>query len=243
MCCFFSYRIHSRHPHPSGFILATLLSQLLRQNQGLSVYVYAEFVAKALSPSLHTLKEIFKNLLPQVKAPRILVDGFDECIKYDLQGNPMDLNVAKVVLQDVVQLKSIVSSTPIKILLVSRDIPQFTGILSKKPCLSLDEDNASVQKAIHSFVKYRLSNIRGNFVHLDTIDKLLEDLEHRIVEKSQGPYLTHFMPIMGHLCAKLIMSGMFLWVQLVLLQLEDDAYSLSDLENAIATMPIRLNDM
>lgn len=36
---------------------------------------------------------------------------------------------------------------------------------------------------------------------------------------------------------------MFLWVQLVLLQLENDAYNMSDLENAIATMPVGLNDM
>jgi hypothetical protein len=189
MCCFFSYRIHSRHPHPSGFILAMLLSQLLRQNLGLSVYVYTEFVTKMLSPSIQNLKEILKNLLPQVKGPVIVVDGFDECIKYDLKGNPTDLNVAKVVLRDIMQLNSIVTSTPIKVLLVSRDVPQFTGILSKKPCLCLDEDNTSVRKAIRAFVKYRLSEIRDNFLHLDTIDKLLENLEHRIVEKSQGLYL------------------------------------------------------
>lgn len=167
-----------------------LLSQLLRQNQNLSVYIYTEFVIKALSPSLQTLKEIFKNLLPQVKAPRILVDGIDECIKYDLQGNPIDLNVAKVVLRDIMQLKAI-TSNPIKILLVSRDVPQFTSILSKAPYLSLDEDNVLVEKAIRLFVKYRLSDIRDNFTHLDTIDKLLEELEDRIVKKSQGSYFDH----------------------------------------------------
>ena len=36
---------------------------------------------------------------------------------------------------------------------------------------------------------------------------------------------------------------MFLWVRLVLLQLEDDADNLDDLENAVASMPHSLNDL
>jgi hypothetical protein len=36
---------------------------------------------------------------------------------------------------------------------------------------------------------------------------------------------------------------MFLWVQLVLLQLEDDADNLDDLENAVANMPHDLHDL
>lgn len=41
----------------------------------------------------------------------------------------------------------------------------------------------------------------------------------------------------------LLPLGMFLWVRLVLIQLEDDAYSLDDLETAIVNMPTGLNDL
>jgi hypothetical protein len=36
---------------------------------------------------------------------------------------------------------------------------------------------------------------------------------------------------------------MFLWVRLVLAQLEFDAYNLHDLENAVANMPHSLHDL
>jgi hypothetical protein len=36
---------------------------------------------------------------------------------------------------------------------------------------------------------------------------------------------------------------MFLWVKLVLTSLEDDAYSINDLETAVANMPVGLNDL
>jgi hypothetical protein len=41
----------------------------------------------------------------------------------------------------------------------------------------------------------------------------------------------------------LTFTGMFLWVRLILRQLEDDAYSLQDLETIVADMPVGLNDL
>jgi hypothetical protein len=41
----------------------------------------------------------------------------------------------------------------------------------------------------------------------------------------------------------LTFTGMFLWVRLILGQLEDDVYSLHDLETAVADMPVGLNDL
>ena len=36
---------------------------------------------------------------------------------------------------------------------------------------------------------------------------------------------------------------MFLWVRLVLVHLEEDAYNLEDLETAVADMPVSLNEL
>jgi hypothetical protein len=41
----------------------------------------------------------------------------------------------------------------------------------------------------------------------------------------------------------LMFTGMILWVQLILRQLEDEAYTLQDLETALTDMPIGLNDL
>lgn len=176
------------HPRPSLFILTTLLSQLLRHHRSLCAYVYADFVAKAVSPSLQNLKQILFNLIPQVKAPRILVDGIDECVQYDQRGNPVDLNVVKDVVRDIIQLASVVGNNGItpKLLISSRDVLQLIGALSKKPTLSLDDEAESIRNAIRSFTHYRLSNIRPKFEDAADVGEIFKVLEEKIVQKSQG---------------------------------------------------------
>jgi hypothetical protein len=185
--CFYTYHISGAHPHPSIFILATLLSQLLRQYKALSAYVYVDFVAEGLSPSLHNLRQILATLIPQVKAPRILVDGVDECIQYDNVGNPRDLNLVKHVLKDILQLISPgEDGRAPKLLIVSRDILQVTGMLSRKPTLRLDNESDAVNTAIRLFTKQRLKEIREHFDDFQALDGAIEALEDRIVQKAKG---------------------------------------------------------
>ncbi|ORY13015.1 hypothetical protein BCR34DRAFT_600139 [Clohesyomyces aquaticus] len=215
---FYSASITTTHAkHPSVYILATLLSQILRQTPGLSAYVYTDFVAEGLPSSLSNLKLVLANLLPRTKSPRILIDGIDECIQHDSAGNPSDLNLVKDVLRDILHLASIGNGgLSLKLLLVSRDTPQIIRILSRKPILAIDEESTAVQSAIRSFIHQRISEIRYRFTNIPSIDTVLKDSENIALERSRG---------------------MFLWVRLVLSQLEDDAYNLNDLETAIANIP------
>ncbi|KAH8698037.1 hypothetical protein GQ44DRAFT_832316 [Phaeosphaeriaceae sp. PMI808] len=220
--CFYSYTISSVYPDPVVFMLATLVSQILRQNTNLATYVYEEFVAEARSVSVRDLQELISNLIPQLEMPRILIDGIDECIRYDANGKPYDLTPVKDVLTAILQLESPQqSSVSPKILVVSRDVLQMVGKLAKKPTVALDQEKEALTADILHFTKQRLNEIRDKFESLVGIDDILHGVESNIVEKSQG---------------------MFLWVRLVLAQLEVDAYNRDDLEAAIANMPRDLYD-
>ena len=61
----------SVYPDPVVFMLATLISQILRQHIDLATYVYEEFVAEARSLSVRDPRELLNNLLPQLTMPRI----------------------------------------------------------------------------------------------------------------------------------------------------------------------------
>jgi hypothetical protein len=189
--CFYTYHLSGLHTHPSAFIFATILSQILRQCQSLSAYVYIEFVAKGLSPSLQNLKEAFRAIIPRVKSPRFLIDGVDECVRYDQHGNPRDLNAVKEVLRDVLQLAAPGSTSPSpKVLLVSRDVQQISGSLTKKPTLYLDHETDAVRKAIRTFTHQRLHEIQYDFQGFQAVDTVLHRLEDEIVKKSQGIYFS-----------------------------------------------------
>ncbi|CAN9280399.1 unnamed protein product [Alternaria alternata] len=220
--CFYSYIVSSTYPDPVVFILATLVSQILRQRSDLATYVYEEFVAESRPLSIRSLQELLSNLLPQLAMPRILVDGIDECIRYDIHGKPCDLTPVKDVLVSILQLENPTQAcTPTKILIVSRDILELVGKLSKRPTLALDQESDALTADITRYATKCLETIRDRFADLVGVDNVLNDVKRNVVLKSQG---------------------MFLWVRLVLAQLEFDAYNLDDLENAVANMPHSLHD-
>ena len=185
--CFYGYRISTIYADPVVFILATLVSQILRQNVKLSAYVYEEFVAEARSPSISALQQIMSNVMPLLKMPRILIDGIDECIHYDVNGKPRDINPVKDVLQALLKLEQPSHGTPPpKILLVSRDVIQVIGKMSKKPTVSLDDESDYVTNAIRCFTKQRFCEIQDKFQSFPDVDSVLGDVEDRIVSRSQG---------------------------------------------------------
>lgn len=269
--CFYSYTISTIYPDPVVFILATLISQTLRQRADLATYVYEEFVAESRSLSVQNLQELLSNLLPQLVMPRILIDGIDECIRYDMHGKPSDLTPVKDVLVSILQLESPTQGcAPTKILIVSRDILELVGKLSKRPTVALDEESDALTADITRFATKSLKAIREKFDELVGVDNILEEVKKNVVSKSQGmstfPMVEHsskytnilhwMMRYNFHvrrdvfeamfvifLIDELTIPGMFLWVRLVLMQLEMDAYNLEDLENLVADMPHSLHDL
>jgi hypothetical protein len=187
--CFYSYRLGGAPHHPSAIVFATLISQILRQKRNLSAYVYEDFVAEGRSPSVQTLKEVLNNLIPQTKLPRIIVDGIDECIRYDASGSPKDLSVIRDVLQDILQLESLSkTSLVLKLLISSRDIFQVCDKLSRKPTVALENELDHIRSAIRVFTHHRLADVRTRFDGFSNVDETFISLENKIVAKSQGKF-------------------------------------------------------
>jgi hypothetical protein len=185
--CFYSYTVSSIYPDPVIFILATLVSQILRQRTDLATYVYEDFVAESRSLSVRNLQELLSNLLPQLVMPRILIDGIDECIRYDMHGKPCDLTPVKDVLVSILQLESPTQAcAPTKILIVSRDILELVGKLSKRPTVALDQESDALTADITRFATKSLETIREKFEHLVGVDNILEEVKKSVVLKSQG---------------------------------------------------------
>lgn len=185
--CFYSYIVSNTYPDPVVFILATLVAQILRQRTDLATYVYEDFVAESRPLSIRSLQELLSNLLPQLVMPRILIDGIDECIRYDMQGKPSDLTPVKEVLASILQLESPTqASTPTKILVVSRDILEVVGKLSKRPTVALDKESDALTADITRYAAKSLETIRERFENLSGVDDILQDVRKNVVSRSQG---------------------------------------------------------
>jgi hypothetical protein len=183
--CFYSYL--SPGKHPSIRILGTLISQILKEYPHLSAYIYTDYLSQRATPSLQNLKIILSNLLGQIKRPRILVDGIDECIDHENAKNPQHLNLVREVLRDLLQLVSqSYGSNHVRLFVVSRDIPQVAAILCKKPTLCLDDEPDAVNSAIRSYTSQRLQEMQNHFHEIGANNELMKDLENSIVQKSQG---------------------------------------------------------
>jgi hypothetical protein len=189
--CFYSYIVSSTYPDPVVFILATLVSQILRQRTDLATYVYEEFVAESRPLSIRNLQELLSDILPQLVMPRILIDGIDECIRYDVHGKPSDLTPVKDVLASILQLESPTQArAPTKILVVSRDILEVVGKLSKRPTVALDQESDALTADITRFATKRLETIRERFESLHGVDDILQEVKKNVVSRSRGMSLS-----------------------------------------------------
>jgi hypothetical protein len=186
--CFFSFSISAVYPDPIVFILATLVSQILRQYKDLAAYVYDEFVAEPRPLSIQNLQELMVNLLPQLKLPRILIDGVDECIRYDAHGKPYDLTPVEKVLAAILRFEKPTQEgfVPPKILIVSRDTLQVVTQLSKKPIVALDQESGALTADIRRFTNQRLDLIRERFEGLVGAEAILHEVGNGVVSRSQG---------------------------------------------------------
>jgi hypothetical protein len=176
------------YPEPVVFILATLVSQILRQHIDLAAYVYDEYVAEARPLSVRNLQELMVRLLPQLKLPRIVIDGIDECVRYDANGKPFDLTPVKEVLTAILRFEkpTLEGSLPPKILLVSRNTLQMLAQLLKKPTVALDQESGALTADIRRFTNQSLRLIKERFEGLPGVETILYEVENIIVTRSQG---------------------------------------------------------
>ena len=156
-------------------MLRTIALQILRENKDLAAYVSDNYANYGGSPSIHQLRKLIPELLANVPATRIVIDGLDECYEKDQQA----------VLQELLPLCSPLEAR-CKLLFSSREGAAIGKSLRKKPFISLKDKNLEVDNDIRHFVRHNLGELRERFG-----SDVLDNIEQKLVEKAGGmSYIT-----------------------------------------------------
>jgi hypothetical protein len=161
---------------------------------------------------LKELKILMPQLLELSPCTRIIIDGIDECSKEN-QLNVLR-NMQNLCLGDISRCK---------ILFSSRKEAHLAEKLSKKPQICLD-DRREVASDIRKYVKSNVESLRTS----DTV--LSNKIETILVDKANGRFSTPSSQPFSNI------SGMFLWVRLVIDELRS-CYSDWDLEATANSLP------
>lgn len=97
-----------------------------------------------------------------------------------------------------------------KVLVSSRDHININKLLKHKATLSLIDEQSHMQTAIRAFVEHEIQGLRDQFK-----EEILDDIAQTLLEKA---------------------GGMFLWVRLILVTLED-VHSVQELRKAVESLP------
>jgi hypothetical protein len=199
-----------------GEILRSITVQFLRSNLELAPFIFENYANKGLAPSIVRMRKLLPELIATLPSTRIIVDGLDEYPETD----------QRIILTDLLALSKLPGSQ-CKILFSNREGKQFNKSLSSKPTISLRDQNA-LNKDIETYVHANLELLREG--PLDNA-YLIDWIERAIVQRANGKYPdNHFINSANSV------SGMFLWVRLVLRGL-DDCGSEQDLINTVNNLP------
>ncbi|KAF2458815.1 hypothetical protein BDY21DRAFT_212358 [Lineolata rhizophorae] len=212
---YFWCNYYSSASDKSCHILRTFVAQFLRQNKGLAAYVYDNYIQEGRNSSVLELKDLIQVLLSSAQASRIVVDGLDELPYADQRQVLLDLlPLASVKTRDA-------SSSICKIIFTSRDIPQISKQLGRRPQINLNKEKEQLRVAIQLYVQHRLAEIQGGFQNEEINCEEFADIEARITARA---------------------GGMFLWVRLVLQAIEN-SHCLQDLRDTVESLPSDLEKL
>lgn len=173
---FCSYR--STNPQMCSYVLRYLVAQIVRFNPELGYYILDEYIGNGRTPSIQQLRLMIANMLSGFDTVRIVIDGLDE----------FEDTEQKKILNEIIPFATSDSSgVTRKILFSSRDEPHISRTLGQKSLLSLTQEHTTLEIAIRLYVHQTINAIRRSIG--SSIDgKLLEDIEARIVQKSNGMF-------------------------------------------------------
>jgi len=166
-----------------GIILRSLAAQVLRNNPDLAPLIFDDYISQGLMPSISQMRQIIPTLLSTFQSVRIIIDGLDE---YDDKDQ-------KLILTEITSLavtKSLKHSTAIsKVLISSRDVNQISRILSRRPTVSLSDEQAAIGGAIQAFVRSKFSQlVSSNLDDISLEEDILKLIEQALVEKADGGF-------------------------------------------------------
>ena len=174
------YRSHEIN-NPAA-MLQSFCCQLLQSHIDLSSYMFDEYVSKGLSASWKTLLHALQKLLTCVDGARIILDGIDE----------WDLSDVKRLFTELMELTDTTSpgNKSYKVLISSRDVPQISNALSKRPTVSLSKEKSAIDAAIRIYTQASISDLLDRRC-LEISPSVIQELENSLVDKSDGESLLH----------------------------------------------------
>lgn len=209
-------------------ILKSIVGQLVELNPDHAAYVFDNYIAQRASSSIVKLNEIISDILPTISSCRIIVDGLDECNEDKHQ---------RIISELISTTKRNGTDVTIKLLIVSREGTQIDRLLKKKAVLSLSEEKTAIEGAIRLFTHDKLSELKETLEDINIDDATLEFMENRMVLRAEGTSRD-----LSVLTISNALSGMFLWVRLVIKTFEN-LYSLRELKEALHVLPEGLGQM
>jgi hypothetical protein len=120
-------------------------------------------------------------------------------------------------------------------LISSRKEPNIRTKLEKKPVISLDENN-KVESDIQRFVAYKIRLLQSSFIG-ELEPDIFENIARLLTEKADGKPFNLFDPS----TSSDVFSRMFLWVKLIMKELEQ-CYSRRDLKECARSLPNGLKE-
>lgn len=191
-------------------VLKTIVLQLVRQHpQEVSSLIANQYVLQTCG--MVQLKALVSQLIQMFASTRIIIDGVDECTK----------EVQKMMLKGLQAIYS-ESNSHCTILFSSRKESGIASLLKQRQ-VCLDE-RAEVHSDIKEFVTYKLSSIETNDA------AVLKRVEEILLRKANGNLPYSDSRIMAN------NSGMFLWVKLIIDELQA-CYSDAQLEETAENLP------
>jgi hypothetical protein len=159
--------------HTRTTILRTLVVQLLQQNPGMVPLFHQAYCQKMSNCSGPALETMLQEILPSVKAARIIVDGIDEC----------DGEMQKELLKSLGKIRKLANCN-YKLLLSSRDEPQIQRSLLPNVHVRLGRKTVD---ALDIYIKNKVSEVKERFPNLDV--SLLALVNERLTSKANGMFL------------------------------------------------------
>jgi hypothetical protein len=176
LCLSYFCNYRSTNPQTCSYVLRYLVAQIVRFNPELGYYILDEYVGNGRTPSIQQLRLMIANMLSGFDTVRIVIDGLDEF---------EDTEQKKILNELIPFATSDLSGATRKSLFSSRDEPHISRTLGQKPLLSLTQEHTTLDIAIRLYVHQTINATRRSIG--SSIDaKLLEDIEARIVQKSNG---------------------------------------------------------
>jgi hypothetical protein len=198
-------------------ILRYAIARLLRDHQYLLPYVYDTYATKSTRPSTSRLRALVLELLAACKITFFVIDGLDECDEHD----------QKEVMVELLKIAN-ASIARVKILFFSQESSLIKQKLNRFPQISLSDEEEFMSKDIETFAKASLSELRQRFE-----GHFIDNIEQTLIEKADGIATPGISP---PVTSSDTLTGMFLWVRLVVANL-DQQQSVRDLEEAAERLP------